>query len=260
MKRREVITLLGGAAAWPVAARAQRASKVAHIGFLGAVSEAGYARHVAALRDGLRDLGYTEGKNIMISYRWANGNYDRLPALAAELVRSGVDVIITHGTPGTLAAKRATATVPIVAAIIGDPVASGAVTSVARPGGNITGSSFFSPELSGKRVELLKELMPQLSSVAILFNPDNPLPADAQGSEIAARSIGVALHRFPVRHANEFQDTLDRIEQGRVQAITIPDEAIFIANIGTIAELGMKRRLPSIGNREFAQAGGLIGY
>jgi putative tryptophan/tyrosine transport system substrate-binding protein len=260
MRRREFITLLGGAAAWPVAARAQRASKVAHIGFLGAVSEAGYARHVAALRDGLRDLGYTEGKNIIISYRWANGNYDRLPALAAELVRSGVDVIVTHGTPGTLAAKRATATVPIVAAIIGDPVASGAATSVARPGGNITGSSFFSPELSGKRVELLKELMPQLSSVAVLFNPDNPLPADAQGSEIAARSIGVAMHRFPVRHANEFQDTLDRIEKGRVQAITIPDEAIFIANTSTIAELVMKRRLPSIGNREFAQAGGLIGY
>src|SRR5262245_55753391 len=140
MRRREFITLLGGAAAWPVAAWAQQSGKVARIGFLSGASPnaAGYPSRVAALRSGLRDHGYVEGANLVIEYRWAEENYARLPALAADLVRSNVDVIVTHGTPAALAAKRATATVPIVMAIIGDPTATGVVTSVARPGGNIT--------------------------------------------------------------------------------------------------------------------------
>ena len=153
MRRREFITLLGGAmAAWPLVAQAQQAGKVARIGFLGATSPAGYGARVEALRAGLRELGYIEGTNLVLEYRWAEGNYDRLPALLAELIRSNVDIIVTHGTPAALAAKQATASIPIVVGIIGDPVASGVVGSVARPGGNITGSSFFSPELDAKRV------------------------------------------------------------------------------------------------------------
>jgi putative tryptophan/tyrosine transport system substrate-binding protein len=161
--RRGFIALVGGAAAaWPLAARAQQSGKVARIGFLSGASPnaAGYPNRVAALRSGLRDHGYVEGANLVIEYRWAEENYARLPALAADLVRSNVDVIVTHGTPAALAAKRATATVPIVMAIIGDPTATGVVTSVARPGGNITGSSYFSPEVNAKRIELLKEAMP----------------------------------------------------------------------------------------------------
>jgi len=170
MKRREVIALLGGAAAaWPLAARAQQ--KVAQIGFLGAATAAAYARQVEGFHLGLHDLGYIEGTNVVIDYRWAEGKYERLPQLAADLIRSGVDVIVTHGTPGTLAAKRATITVPIVMAIIGDPVAAGIIASMARPGGNITGQSFFYPELSAKWIELLKEVMPQMARVASLLNP-----------------------------------------------------------------------------------------
>jgi putative tryptophan/tyrosine transport system substrate-binding protein len=174
-KRRQFITLLGGAAAaWPFAAHAQQVAKVVRIGFLGAASASGYARQVDGFRLGLRELGYIEGTNTTIVYRWAQGDYERLPQLATELVRSNVDVIVTHGTPATLAAKQASALIPIVVATLGDPIASGVVASVGRPGGNVTGQSMFSPEINAKRIELLKEMMPRLSRVAVLLNPDNP--------------------------------------------------------------------------------------
>src|SRR5262249_11769888 len=163
MKRREFIALLSGAAAWSLEARAQQAGKVPRIGFLGAASPSTFATRLEGIRLGLRDFGYVEGRNITIEYRWAEGRYERLPELAAELVRSKVDLIITHTTPATLAAKRATTTIPIVVALIGNPVESGVVASLARPGGNITGQSFFTAELRAKRVELLKEVMPRLS-------------------------------------------------------------------------------------------------
>jgi putative ABC transport system substrate-binding protein len=151
VKRRAFIAALGGAAAWSIAARAQRPGKVARIGFLGAASASAYARQVEGFRSGLRDLSYIEGSNIVIVYRWAEGKYERIPELAASLVRSNVDVIVTHGTPGTLAARRATTRVPIVVASIGDPIATGVIASVARPGGNITGLSWFGPQLEAKR-------------------------------------------------------------------------------------------------------------
>src|SRR5262245_24000002 len=154
MRRRAFITLLGGAAAaWPLAGRAQQAGKVPRIGFLGATSAFGLVGRIDGFRQGLRDRGYVEGTNILIDYRWADGNYGRLPELALDLVRSKVDLIVTHTTPGALAAKQATTTIPIVVAIVGDPVASGVVASLARPGGNITGQSFFNPELRAKRIE-----------------------------------------------------------------------------------------------------------
>jgi putative ABC transport system substrate-binding protein len=175
IRRREFITLLGGAAAWPVAARAQQPGKMARIGFLGSATAAGSAESVKALRAGLRDFGHVEGRNIVIEFRWAEGKYDRLSDLVAELIRLNVDLIVTHGTPGTRTAKRATTTIPIVMAISGDAIATGIVTSLAQPEANLTGSTFFLPELNAKRLELLKEACPQVARVAALSNPDNPV-------------------------------------------------------------------------------------
>ena len=177
MKRREFITLLGGAAAWPIAARAQRAAKTARIGFLGADTQSGIESRLERFRAGLRDLGYVEGDNVLIDFRWAEGNYARLAEFAGELVRLKVDLLVTYGTPGTLAAKQATTTVPIVMIVSGDAIATGIVTSLAHPGKNVTGSTFFAPQLSAKGVELVKEALPSVSRVAILLNPDNPVMA-----------------------------------------------------------------------------------
>jgi putative ABC transport system substrate-binding protein len=261
IRRREFIGMLGGAAAWPLAARAQ-AEKVTRIGFLGAATASGYANQLAGFRFGLHDLGYIEGTNIIVEYRWAEGNYGRLPALVRDLIHSKVNLIVTHGTPATLAAKKATAILPIVAAIIGDPVATGVVASVARPGGNITGQSFFSPELNAKRVELLKEVMPHLTRIGILVNPDNPISIgpESQAEGTAAQSLNVGLQQFPVRGTNEFESAFETMEQGHVQAVLVTEEGVFNANVTRIAALANKRRFLSIGSKDFAQVGGLIGY
>jgi putative ABC transport system substrate-binding protein len=263
MKRREFIKLLaGGPLAWPLAARAQPAGRVARIGFLGAASAAGYASRVEAFRSGLRDLGYVEGTNIIIEYRWAEANNQRLPKLAAELVRSSVDVIVTHGTPGSLAAKQATATIPIVMANVGDPVGAGVVASLSRPGGNVTGLSFFAPELAGKRIALLKDLMPQISRVAYLVNPSNP---SVVGPTLAmmqhtAKALQIELQQFPVREPSEFETALETMAQGHVEAVAISEDALFVSNALALAALTTKRRLLSIGNNEIARSGGLVGY
>src|SRR5262245_63526618 len=162
MKRWQFIRLLGGAAAWPMAARAQQAGKVHRIGFLGSATAAGSAKAVESLRAGLREFGYVEGTNIGIEFRWAEGIYDRLPQLVKELIAANVDVLITHGTPGTRVAKQATRTIPIVMAISGDAVATGIVASLARPEANVTGSTFFLPQLNVKRLEVLKEALPDI--------------------------------------------------------------------------------------------------
>jgi putative ABC transport system substrate-binding protein len=194
MRRRDFIGLIGGAAAWPLTAGAQQSRKVWRIGFLSGVSATTDMSRLDRLRRGLRDLGYLEGTNFIIEPRWADNNYNRLPLLAAELVRLNVDIIVTAGTPPALAAKQATVTIPIVMAITGDPVAAGAVASLARPGGNITGQSFFGPELVAKRMQLLKEIMPQMDQVAHLTNLNNALNAGTTSRlmEIAAQSLKVA--------------------------------------------------------------------
>jgi len=264
MKRRDFITLLGGAAAaWPLAARAQQQGKVARIGFLGATSASGFASsgRLEGFRSGLRDFGYMEGGNVIIEYRWAEEKYERLAALAAELVRSKVDVIVTQGTPASLAAKQATATIPIVMAIIGDPVATGAVASLARPGGNITGQSFFAPQLDAKRIELLKELMPQLTRAAFLLNSDNPGNGlDVKTMDATAQSLKMELQQFPVRAPSEFESAFERMEQGHIAAVAISDDSMLVANVGTIAALATRRRLVSVGSKELVRAGGLMGY
>jgi putative ABC transport system substrate-binding protein len=261
--RRQFISAIGGAAvAWPLAARTQQPGKVPRIGILGAASASGFANRVAEFRAALRDLGYVEGTNIIIEFRWAAGNYARLPELAAELIRSNVDLIVTHGTPGSLAAKQATATLPIVIASIGDPVAVGLVASVAKPGGNVTGESFFSPEMQAKKIELLKEMMPHLMRVAVISNPDNSATTGAEfrAMEIAAKSLKVELQQFPVRGPNEFEDAFEKMAQGHVEAVEITDDGNILANSGAIAALATKWRLLSIGGEELVRAGGVISY
>jgi len=262
MRRREFVTLLGGAAAaWPMGARAQRAAKTARIGFLGADTQSGIESRLERFRAGLRDLGYVEGDNVLIDFRWAEGNYARLAELAGELVRLKVDLLVTYGTPGTLAAKQATTTVPIVMIVSGDAIATGIVASLAHPGGNVTGSTFFAPELNAKGVELLKEAFPSASRVAILLNPDNPVTAPIlQAMVLTADRLKLELQPLEARTAREFQGTFSKMLQIRPDAIALTDDAVFIANARTIADTIADNRLPSVGFVNFAQVGGLIGY
>jgi ABC-type uncharacterized transport system substrate-binding protein len=262
IRRREFITLVGGAAAaWPLGARAQRAAKAARIGFLGADTQSGVESRLERFRAGLRDLGYVEGDNIFIDFRWAEGNYARLADLAAELVRLKVDLLVTYGTPGTLAAKKATTAVPIVMIVSGDAIATGIVVSLARPGGNVTGSTFFAPELNAKGVELLKEAFPSASRVAILLNPGNPAMAPIlQAMVPTADRLKLELQPFEARTPSEFQSVFSKIIETRPDAIAVTDDAMFIANAGTIAKVIANNRLPSVGFVNFAQVGGLIGY
>ena len=260
MRRREFIGLVGGAVVWPLGARAQQPGKVHRIGFLGSADPVGYADKMEALRLGLRDYGHVEGKNLAIEERWAEGKYDRLPVLAAELVRLNVGVIITHGTPAALAAKQATTIVPIVMAIVGNPVQTGIVTSLARPGGNITGSSFFDAELTAKRLEIMKELIPSLTRAAVLVNSDNRTTEPTlQVMGETARAINVELHVIHVRHLDELDAAFGRAKT-QIEALIVHDDAHFIANAKRIGELAKSSRVPSIGFSEYAEAGGLVAY
>jgi len=242
-------------------AEAQQTSKVARIGFLGLASASSSAKHLSALRTGLRDVGYVEGKNIVIDYRWAEGRYDRLADFAGELVRLKVAVLVTHGTPGALAAKHATTTIPIVVATSADAVASGIVESLARPGGNITGLTFFIPELNAKRLEMFKEQLLSVSRIAVLVNPDNPAMVPiTQAMELTARSLKMALQQFPGRGVNEFEPAFSAMTKNRVEAVVVTEDPFFQANVDLLAGLALQKRLPSAGFREFAEAGGLFGY
>ena len=245
----------------PLAAEGQQPGSVYRIGFLGPSSASTHANRVEALRAGLRELGYVEGKNIDIEYRWAEGKYDRLPVLAAELVRLKVDVLVTFGTSGALAAKQSTATIPIVMAGTGDAVSTGLISSLARPGGNITGSTLFIPELMAKRLELLKEVMPRSRRVAVLVNPDNSSNAAVlRAMESTARSLKVELQKIEARKPSEFASAFSAISKSGVDVFVVTDDPLFNAHTQTIADLAKKKRLPSAGPGEFAEAGGSIGY
>jgi len=261
-KRRKLITALGASALTaPLPSFAQQPVKIARIGFLGAASATGFAKQLDGFRLGLRDFGYTEGKNIVIEYRWAEGNYARLAELAAELVRSNVDVIVTHGTPGTRAAKGATTTMPIVMAVSGDAVATGLVVSLPRPGGNVTGSTFFGPELSAKQIELLKEILPRITLVAALLNPDNPVIGPMlKAIETTTKSLRLGLQQFAVRGPNEFENAFSAMVQKSIEAVAIQEDGMLNANVRTAGDLAMRKRLPLVGNTEVPQAGGLLGY
>src|SRR5215813_9480318 len=260
MRRREFIALVSGAAAvWPLAARAQQPAMPV-IGFLGGAGPIGYAVLIEAFRSGLRDHGYIEGKNVLIEYRWAEGNYERLPGLAAELVHRKVDIIITQGTPAAFAAKQATTTIPIVMAIVGDPVDSGIVASYSRPGGNITGSSFFFPEINAKRLELMKSLMPGLKRAGVLMNPDNlAMTPVLRAMDEVAKAMDVKLQHVEVRRLDELDSAFAQAKS-QIEAHTVIDEGLFVANAKRIAELAIRNRLPGVGFREYCEAGGLAAY
>jgi len=261
-KRRKLIVALGaGALTAPLCAFAQQRGKVRRIGFLGTGSAAGMASWVGALHMGLRDLGYVNGSNIAIEYRWADGKYERAPALAAELVRLNVDILVTHGTPGTRAAKEATKTIPIVMATAGDAVLVGLVASLAKPGGNVTGTTFFNPELAAKRLELLKEALPRITHVAALVNPGNPAMVPVRESmEPAAKSLKLDLHQAKVRGAADLEGAFAAMAAKRVGGVVIVEDGMINANTSAIAGLAAKVRLPIIGISELAHAGGLIAY
>jgi putative ABC transport system substrate-binding protein len=213
-----------------------------------------------AFRSGLRDHGYIEGQNVRIEYRWAEGNYERLPRLAADLVRRKVDIIITQGTPAAFAAKQATTTIPIVMAIVGDPVDSGIVASYSRPGGNITGSSFFFPEINAKRLELMKSLMPGLNRAGVLMHPDNlAMTSVLRAVNEVAKAMDVKLQQMEVRRLDELDSAFAQAKS-QIQAHTVIDEGLFIANAKRIAELAIRNQLPGIGFREYCEAGGLAAY
>ena len=250
------------AALTPMPGFAQPATKVARIGFLIPASASSYASRVEALRAGLRDLGYVEGRNLLIEFRVADGKYDRLVDLATELVRLEVEVIVTGGTPGTRAAKQATATIPIVMAVSGDAVATGLIASLARPGGNITGTTYFDPELHAKRLELLKATVPRATRIGTLINPDNPqtMASTLPALRRAAESMKVELFLFEARSPSEFEGAILAMTKERVEAVEIADDPMFLGNLRAIAAIVASRRLPSTGAKEFAEAGGLLGY
>jgi putative ABC transport system substrate-binding protein len=264
MKRREFITLLGGAAAaLPPALRAQQlaAATSARIGFLGAATPVGSASAVDALRTGLRDFGYVEGRNIAIEFRWAEERYDRLPQLVRELIATRVDLLITHGTPGTRAAKQVTAKIPIVMAISGDAVATGLVSNLAKPEANVTGSTFFLPELNAKRLEVLKEACHGVSHPAALSNPDNPVSRPIiPAMQSAARALSLTLGVAPLPGPGEFERAFHAIAGSAIDSVVVTEDGEFAPNFQTIAALALQNRLPSIGAREYCEAGGLIGY
>jgi putative ABC transport system substrate-binding protein len=209
----------------------------------------------------LRDLGYEEGRNIVIEFRWADGHPERLPALFSELIRLNVDVIVTYGTPGGLAAKQATTTIPIVFATASDAVASGLVASLARPGGNVTGTTHFQPELSAKQLELLKEAIPGLTDVAILLNPANPMNEPVvPAMRRTAQSLKMEIHQFGVRGLAEFEAAFAAMAARRVGALVVLDDYTLVANALGIAKLASEQRLPASGWPDFAVAGGLMGH
>jgi len=263
MRRREFVTLLGGAAApWPLGARAQQPAKIPRVGLLSTFSPSETRRWHQALRQGLRDLGWVEGENISIEYRYAEGRLDRLPAIATDLVRLKVDLIFTDTTSPALAAKNATRSIPIVVASASDFVETGLAQSLARPGGNITGLDQIAPELGGKRLELLKEIVPKLSSVVVLWNPQNKTSTRNRNElQDPASQLGLTLHSLEVRHADELDKAFEVATRARADALAILPEPVFVANLKRIAGFAAKNHLPSIFHlREFADAGGLITY
>jgi len=246
----------------PLAAEAQAPAKVPRIGFLTARSPTDLPHHLEAFRQGLRELGYVEGQTIAIEYRFGEGRPERLPGLAAELVGLKVDLIVTGAPPAPEAAKQATSTIPIVVAVTGDLVAEGLVASIARPGGNITGLAAMSPELVGKQLELLKEIAPEVSRVAILQNPNNHAhPSVLQQAEGAARALGVQLHILPARTAPEIEAAFAEVRRQRAGGLLVLRDGVFFSRRTQIAALAAKGRLPAIyGIREEAEAGGLMAY
>lgn len=264
-RRRRLLVASGTLLAAPALTLAQPTSaKIPRIGFLGAATPEAWAPRLDAFRAGLRDLGYVEGRSIVIEYRFAGGKYERLPELAAELVRLKVDVIVTHAAPGALAAKQATAATPIPVVItnVGDAVGWGIVDNLARPGGNITGDTFFVTELAAKRLEVLKDALPRVRRVAVLANPDNPRMGQSfDAMEAVARDLNLVMLKVLARQPADLDGAFASMAKERADAVTVlEDAAVFIPQGRRIAALAITQRLPAISSTEFADAGGLLGY
>jgi len=265
MERRTFVAMLtGGFVAAPLAAEAQQAAKVARIGYL-VTNLAGNPHHNEAFLQGLRDLGYVEGRNLVIEYRDAQGKTERFPALAAELVALKVDVIVTPPTLAALAAKQATGIVPIVFAVAADPVTSGLVASLARPGGNVTGLSILAPELVAKRLELLKQAIPGVSRVAVLWQPgghgERTEKEMLKEAEVAARALGMRLQFVETRGPAEFDRAFSDMTKARADAVTVMASTMFNSERRSLVDLAARNRLPAVYPwREFVDAGGLMAY
>jgi putative ABC transport system substrate-binding protein len=262
VKRREFITLLGGAATWPIAARAQQAAMPV-IGFLDPRSPETIADRVRGFRQGLKDTGFVEGENVAIEYRWAEGQFERLPELAAELVRRQVGVIAATNTASALAATAATTTIPIVFAVPEDPVGLGLVANIARPGGNATGINFFSQEVVTKRLELLRELVPAANRVAVLVNPGAAATTETTVREVAgaARALGIQIQVFNANTSREINAAFASFVRERPDALFVGGDAFFQVRRAQVVNLASRHVVPATyGGREFAVAGGLMSY
>jgi putative ABC transport system substrate-binding protein len=263
MERREFLAVLGGAAgAWPLAASAQQ-STMPVIGFLSGRSPGEAATVVGAFRQGLGEIGYFEGKNVTIEYRWAEGRYDQLPALASELVDRQVTVIAaTGGDVSALAAKRATTTIPIVFTAGGDAVKIGLVSSFNNPGGNITGINLFFTEMGAKRLELLRQLIPNTTAIAMLTNPDNPTAAtDVQDVQTGGRLIGVQVTILNANRESDFEPAFAALVEKKIPALLVGDDPFLLGRRNQLVRLAARRAIPAIYfSREFADAGGLMSY
>ncbi len=262
MRRRDFITLLGGAATWPLAAHAQQPGMPV-IGFLNSSSPDADGDRMRAYRRGLSETGYVEGRNVTIEYRWADGQNDRLPSMAADLVRRGVNVIVTGGTPATLAAKAATTTIPIVFILSTDPVEAGLIASLNRPGGNLTGVTGLNVELAPKKLELLHDLLPAVTIIAMLVNPTNVIAAKNQSRAVqaAARTLGLQLHVLHASTERDFDQVFASLVQLRAGALVIGSDLFFTSRSEQLAALTVRHAVPSVYQfREFVAAGGLMSY
>jgi putative ABC transport system substrate-binding protein len=262
LKRRDFITLLGGATAWPLAARAQQAAMPV-IGFLGATSPDGYTERLRGFRQGLKDTGYVEGENVAIEYRWAENQLDRLPALAADLVRRQVAVIATASNIAALAVKARTTTIPIIFIATEDPVKFGFVASLARPGGNATGINFYSGELTAKRLELLREMVPAATRVAVLVNPTNALTTESTLRDVqsAARAKGLQIQVVNASTSHEINVAFATFVRERPDALFVGVDVFLNNRRAQLVNLASRYALPAtFSNRDFAEIGGLMSY
>jgi ABC-type uncharacterized transport system substrate-binding protein len=262
VKRREFITLLGGAAAaWPLAAQAQQPVKLPTLGFLGATTPSAQKKWTDAFVQRLRELGWIEGRTVAIEYRWAEGRTERAPEIFAEFVRLKVDVIVTHPTPLALAAKQATSLIPIVFAVAGDPVGTGLVASLARPGGNVTGLSLQITDTVSKRLELLREVVPGLRQLAMMANIGNPIAVlEKRDVEAVAATLGLKITTLEIRQAEDIAPAFEALK-GRAEALYVGTDPLVNTQRVRINTLALNARLPSVcGFPEFVEAGGLISY
>jgi putative tryptophan/tyrosine transport system substrate-binding protein len=264
LKRRDFITLIGGAAAWPLAARGQQSERVRRVGLLQglAADDPEWQRRFGAFKQGLQELGWSEGQNITFEARFADGTLERLPALAAELVQANVDVVVTNGAQAIEAARKATSTIPIIMASVGDAVGAGYIASLARPGGNVTGQTLVATDQSAKRLQLLKEIVPNLARVALFWNANSSgHRLQLQEMQVAAPGLAMTLQSLPLRSAAEIDASLQAATRANAQAYLTMDDPLVQSQRARIVEFAMRLRLPVMGEfRSMPEAGGLASY